>query len=532
MPARKVSPQSAKWTQKRVESFIRLRSRKTPESILGAALACNEQGWFYLTLRLLEAPKTLKKSTSLPFEWCWLAAQASAAIGDFKSAREWMERAPSPEETSARRKSSFQMIVALSVSDWDEAQRVGKTLLQSSAEATPDVTSIRARILLGVALLHGKRAFGEARSHFEEAATAIRSADGASPIDRQQLPALTRQIDFFSGQSYFLEGEFRQACQIWSAALARLHGLRNPGSDTNLFIHQLELLIALSEIHEGKPSHEKYARAFAEASRLSHHPSEQFELYLAHATQDVDLARRLWLGTRLPQFRRYIERFFEHDLFGAAGELLATVPANKDIPSQAARFASTASVIVDGWTGEADSDGPGLKLRPGQATQRLFEALALSPYGGLTLYELHGRIFGDEKFNPRSTPLKLRNVILRLRALLAGSGLGLRIEENQFRYRLIASQPVRIRLRWLADGRTHTELDPAQQQAYRQVALLARHFGDRPFQLKEALTLLRLNRSRASELIALALTQGWLTKKVGHRTTEYRWNPGRTSFAS
>jgi hypothetical protein len=112
--------------------------------------------------------------------------------------------------------------------------------------------------------------------------------------------------------------------------------------------------------------------------------------------------------------------------------------------------------------------------------------------------------------------------------MLAASGLGLSIEENQFRYRLIARHPVRIRLRWLADGRTHTELDPAMQQAYRQVALLARHFGDRPFQLKEALTLLRLNRSRASELVAQAVAQGWLHKKVGHRITEYRWNPGRS----
>ncbi len=527
MPARKVSPQSAKWTQKRIESFIRLRSRKSQDAILGTALACNEQGWFYLTLRLLEAPKALKKSTSLSFEWCWLAAQASAAIGDFKSAREWMNRAPSPDETSARRKASFQMIVALSVSDWKEAESVGRTLLKSSEGTSHDITTIRARILLGVALLHGKRAFGEARSHFEEATTAIRSADGATPIDRQQLPALTRQIEFFSGQSYFLEGEFSQACQIWNAALARLHGLRNPGSDTNLFIHQLELLIALAEIHEGKPSHGKYARAFAEASRLSHHTADQFELYLAHATGDVDLARRLWLGTRLPEFRRYIERFFAHDLFGAATELFATVPTSKVIQSQAAQFAHEPSVIVDGWTGEADSGSGGLKLRPGQATQRLFEALTLSPYGGLTLYELHGRIFADEKFNPRSTPLKLRNVILRLRALLAGSDLGLSIEENQFRYRLVARQPVRIRLRWLADGRTHTELDPAKQQAYRQVALLARHFGDRPFQLKEALTLLRLNRSRASELISLAVAQGWITKRVGHRITEYRWNPGQ-----
>jgi hypothetical protein len=329
---------------------------------------------------------------------------------------------------------------------------------------------------------------------------------------------LARQIDFFSGQSYYLAGEYPKAQEIWQSTRVRIRETADEGDDTNLFVAQLDLLISLAEIKQGLPSQEAYARAFTQSCEQTSHPAEQFELYLAEATRDLDLARRLWLGTRHEAFRRYIESFFDTEFFGETTELVAWVPGDGRTCTQGTGLIPESAILVDAWTG-----GPTVGMRPGQAPQRLFEALVLAPYGGLTLFELHGRIFADEKFNPRSTPLKLRNVILRLRSMLASSGLGLKILETGFRYRLVARQPVRVRLRWLADGRIPTRLDPARQQAYRQVALLSREFGDQPFQLREALPILGLSRSRASELVALAVEQGWLQKTVRQRATYYRW---------
>jgi hypothetical protein len=360
-----------------------------------------------------------------------------------------------------------------------------------------------------------------------------------------------RQVELFLGQERYLAGDFERASEYFQIGLK--HEPKEEGQSEiypNLFEAWLllsRLKFALKEgVIELRPLLEEYDRVITRFCALDPTPvTAQLEGHFAIALQDVDLARQLWLGTIYPGFRVWLEKHFRQVFFAKANPVSVYIIPKGQGASQSQHYKRRGEVEVDAWTGVVSDRERGvvtqLRIKPGQALQRLLETMTLSRYAGLTVVEIHRRIFPDEHFHPRASPAKIRTLIYRLRKELASAKIGLRLTEVKDRYELVADRPIEIRIRWMMSRELQEEVrptfqpmtpsgekpdpekaNPLRQQVYRKLVLLKEHFAGEAFSLDQALPVLRLKRSRATQVLRIAIEQHWVERILLNRSVRYR----------
>jgi len=536
------------YSRERIEKMIRSRSRTPQEQILEAASYAGNRGWFMLTLRLLDDSSTKSPPKTYSFKHRWLLAQAHAAMSDFSGALEalHLEGDTTPPQTLKKR--VFELILQLSLSEWTQAIQIGRELMTDVQSISDDFEKARVEILYAVALLHGGADHSSVTLHLNSALTCIQSAKSWSDLQKRSL---MRQIEVFQGQERYLSGDYAQAALFFE------QGLKNEPKEEDeqgIYPSLFGAWLALSHLRAAqkkggqdlRPHFQKYDDEIEAFCALDPTPvTAQFEGHFAIALQDIDLARQLWLSSVYPGYRFWLEHHFKDQLFASSESVPVFVIPRGQGRAQSRKLDRKADIKIDAWTGEGRNLIEGtdfrLPIKPGQALQRLLEALALSRYAGLTVFEIHRRIFPDERFNGRTSPAKVRTLVYRLRKELERLKVGLRIEESKDRYQFNADHLTELSIRWMTnrevqDGvrptftpgvRSRVEpiregADPVQQQVYRQMVLLKQHFGEATFSLSQALPVLRLKRSRATQILGVAIQNQWIERILVQREVKYR----------
>lgn len=539
------------FTQARIEKLIRTRSRTSPEVILEAARYAGSHGWFALSLRLLDGMHTRKGARAVSFEHRWIHAQTLAAMNDFTGALRALEMDGDCTPAQLLKRKSLELVLNLSIAEWQAALGVGKDLIQLIDGNGNSFEKARLQILYAVALLHGEHQFERASALLIQAQQSLGNAGEMEAFKRRSLE---RQIELFEGQCAYLAGDDSRARSVWLEASKNEQSFLKDKDEGPLHLRVFGLWVLLAEIRMERAKGgqglkgllKRYDQELSEFCLLD--PSvvaEQMEGHLAEALDDIQLARQLWLGGIYPGYRKGLESVFRSRLFESSEDIVVHVFSSRKNRSQTSVIERDRGIELDAWTGQVGSAKGAshslhLKIKPGQALQRLLETLALARYGGLTAFDLHRRIFPDERFSPTASPAKVRTLVYRLRRELAAIKICLTIEESKDRYQLGAEQDVAIRIRWVTDRAIQelarpsykpgshsraepirSESDPLKQQVYRQIVLLQRSLKSESFTILEALPLLGLRRSRATQVLTMAVQNGWLSRKTLKREVRY-----------
>ena len=218
--------------------------------------------------------------------------------------------------------------------------------------------------------------------------------------------------------------------------------------------------------------------------------SQTFEyLYAGSPT----LAYRDWLSSKFPANPRPAAMY----MWRLDGERA---------PDRTMRF-------LDASTGETQS-GRRI-LEAGDAPQRLLILLARDFYRPQSLGSVASRLFPEEFYHPVHTPMKLHQILARLRESLSAARLPVRVESDGGFMKLTGRARFSILKDWTLDT---VKLDPT----FLRLRPLVARFGHEAFTAKEAAVALDVSLSTSSRLLEKACEEGIGSRLGGGKSTRYR----------
>jgi len=150
----------------------------------------------------------------------------------------------------------------------------------------------------------------------------------------------------------------------------------------------------------------------------------------------------------------------------------------------------------------------------GQLLHRLVAILASDLYRPFSTPSLYGLLYPGEAYNPQSSPLRVRQVLKRLRRWLVARRLPLKVAEERGSYRLVASAPCTLRL--------YLGAAPSDRQSL-VLERLREAWPDAAFSAADAGRLLGVSARTALRGIESAIEDGALEKVRQWRSTRYRF---------
>lgn len=225
------------------------------------------------------------------------------------------------------------------------------------------------------------------------------------------------------------------------------------------------------------------------------------DFYLARFTSDIQLFTHLYHGTPFESFRRRIETnlprgeaiepsYLWHLFDGGRGEIAPRLDLKR---------------------GEAST---GAKLKIGQLLHRMLLALAADFYRPIRTATLFSTLFIGEYYNPQSSPHRVHQNSLRLRAWIEESGLPIEIEAGPGGYRLVATAPVALASNLVEAPSTRADDMLEQARA---------HFGAAPFGTQDLVAVTGLSKRTVLRFLEQAKTSGELELEAAGRSTRYRF---------
>jgi hypothetical protein len=276
----------------------------------------------------------------------------------------------------------------------------------------------------------------------------------------------------------------------------------SPDSLTGLFERKWRALIALE--HRGADDTvlaELYAVQTGFAALRNWFQLRDLDFYFALARNDRRRLVHLYYGTPFPSARARLLREFKVDA--------SAIPEHYDVFLGPPGRARELFDVLDG-----SGDGTGGRLKPGHALQRLLTALLADFYCPPNTVQLHEALYPNQYYNPLSSPVRVRQLLKRLRAWLRRAHVPLVIVEREGRYSVSAARPLRVRLRlsaWPGDA------------ALTRFMLAARPlFGKSPFGAAQAEQLTGRARPATVALLARGIAAGALERLGRGPGTRYR----------
>ncbi len=322
-----------------------------------------------------------------------------------------------------------------------------------------------------------------------------RHVEAIRRLDELESAARAKSFHLLLGHAIRLRAEMAITAKDKATAekyltLAEAH-MREAGVWDNLFLRKWK---AIRLIDDNPRLAAKELEAVREAALRARHweTVRSCDAYLALAERNETLLWNVYFGTPFHSFRE---------------KLVADFGGREVAPERHTRAVGKGRTCdVTGWA-ELTSD-----LVPGDARFRLLRVLASDayrPFRPATLFQL---IFPGEHFNPLSSPMRIRTLVLRLRQALAKAKLSLKVESDEWGYRLKANQPIEVSLLPLAESRSEGLADRA-----------ARLFGKAPFAVSDAVRKLGAPERTCLRALAEAVKEGRLLREGKGRAVKYRF---------
>lgn len=287
-------------------------------------------------------------------------------------------------------------------------------------------------------------------------------------------------------QVSFFRGDFAQARQDLQRSL---EVLSQSGSYDQLLIHKWQSTMTALETQDLEP----LSKFSAEALEKRHWESvRDTDFYRLKIKFDQKMLDHLLFGTPSPFYCRRVE---------------------KELPQKPSEFyiyGSDQGRILDLQTGEiAGSDEiSGTKIH------QMISALLTDFYAPCNVGELFAEIYPDEYFDINSSPVRIRQVLRRVRRWLEANSIPASIEESKGSYKFVINGEFGIRIPF--------ERSPVENTATLWQKALMVFQTDGAFSAEEACQKLQISRTSFHRLSTWAIENKYLIKTGRNRATVYR----------
>lgn len=233
-----------------------------------------------------------------------------------------------------------------------------------------------------------------------------------------------------------------------------------------------------------------------EAALLKHWESiRECDRKMAKIQQSEDLFRKVFFGTPFPAYRKMLQNDF---------------PSVDPGPSY--HWGTQSNRVLHLATGVGST---GVKLKPEMLIHRVLRALCSDFYRPLSVGEMHALTFPDEKFNPFSSPGRIKNAISRTRKWIDQTQVPLRLIVENHLFNLEMGPGFAIVVdRPLASQRT---------QVSGALLDLKSRCGHNDFDADQAAQSLGISRSSILRLLNTGLAKGVVEKTGFNRNRKYRF---------
>jgi hypothetical protein len=326
----------------------------------------------------------------------------------------------------------------------------------------------------------------------------------AEPVLREVLKEAERnQLARFLGNALELSAQWAIHERRWDAARGFLDRaesrLGGTGSLDELFLRKWRALLALSR-NPGGPSREGVLEIRRQASLKPHWETvRDCDFWLGTTLKDGKLLNDVYSGTPLPSFRSYLVR--ENPDFVPPKRYTRALG---ELPGKRIRTLDLNEATLEG--AEA--------MKPGGTLHRLCFALASDFYRPRRLPSLHYHVYPGEFFNSVSSPLRVHQLLWRLRDWAKQKRVPLEIAEVDHAYWLTSKSMVRLECD--LGGGCHAETD-------RLVNELSRRPG--PLTAIEIGKLLRTTPRTTRRLLQQLLQEGRLCRLGQGKASRYQIPP-------
>lgn len=340
-----------------------------------------------------------------------------------------------------------------------------------------DAERIRAKFILGIAMVHGAHDYGRADELLEDVVRAK---------VRERLRPVHRNAGQMYAQSAWMAGDRAEAMRRLERAREQTRNEKDPVLD--LTLDQWEAII-----REDWPAL-KRVRKRAAGARLWE-VLRSVEYYLAIGMKDRRRARKLYVGGTYPGVRARL----------IAAELIDPRNQPESHPLRIGRFDRE---------GEALVFDPLHELKPGQLVQRTLRALAADFYRPPSTVELFARVFPGEHYHPASSRQRVWQALRRSRDWLEKRKIPLEIRPVGGRFELRSDRKIIVVVR--------SDAPNENDRIHQSVRLLEEHFGRNPFSAAEAESVLGLKRWSVVNVLKSACSAGLLERRGAGPGTRYR----------
>ena len=309
---------------------------------------------------------------------------------------------------------------------------------------------------------------------------------------RVEIAAEKMGQSFLLGKTHYFRAEIDLLRKNPRAALLRLKkagGYLGDSSLSDKLLLELRMAVAglqmnphsVSELRKIKPRAVKL-RVF-EAARTC-------DFYEAVTTKNHALAIHVYFGSPSPYFRASLLQLWNEPLelpeayLWQLGEKKAvkTIDLNEELKD----------------------------LKIGGATHKLLWALTTDFYSSFSIPKLFSRVYGNEFYNPKSTPEKVKQGIHRLRDWFRESRLPLKLQVEKSHYRLASSKPYCVVVR-------RTEVKDRKEKTIDKILAA---FPD-GFSSSEAVRLFPIAQRSLIRILSEAVERGELTRIGSGRGVRY-----------
>lgn len=204
-----------------------------------------------------------------------------------------------------------------------------------------------------------------------------------------------------------------------------------------LLFRQWKEILAL-HLSKERASHDRALDEIeADFARLGHHANSRYcAFFRAQAVGDELALARVYFGTPYEACKAKVL-----ETLGGASDRLPAFYERMLGPGSARK---KPTCFLNAFTGE--HSGTGRALKPGQALQRLLEAVACDFFDPPNFLRLHEALHPGEGFDPELSHGRVAHMVWRLRSWLAEAGLPFRLVESDGRYELVSEVPAVIRI--------------------------------------------------------------------------------------
>ena len=154
-------------------------------------------------------------------------------------------------------------------------------------------------------------------------------------------------------------------------------------------------------------------------------------------------------------------------------------------------------------------------LKPGQALHRLLELMVSDFYRGFRVATIHANIYPGDYFNPMTSPLKVHQLLIRMRKWVSSRNLTWIFEERRGFYQLSSEKRYGLILR-----------NPVGNDGFDSPSLLSlkAKFRDSGFSVIEGHEVLGISTSSTRRLLQKAVDDGLVVRFGGGKWTRYRFH--------